>query len=356
MMSKGDEPTGPATMSLHVSMILFGVTLALVGSFDFGKVMSWVVPPLAAATIGIPALVVCFVIFSAGRDRAEPQAKNNSSRPAEVNRDFESARQSMEESRSRAREQSAESISNRYSNPSNNSAQTSPKTSSEPKPNIQESGPQMNLPNLGPRIQTGPIGVPTGPPGFQRPSYSPPTIRPPSPRPSGFSRPSTTSSNRTTTSMRPTEKRPSGTPGVDSEMAGGVGGEKFYWYVNSKSQPVVGVQYSMGTWAGKQALRKFEPIFDRFGTSGASYVMARDGYVLGGVNINHTEFVHAARLLFMKIKPDGSLDPSDQYISDWLGKPVGNSSKSILGNGKKVIGIKCCKGAVIDSTGLVFGE
>ncbi|PHS13738.1 MAG: hypothetical protein COA78_06510 [Blastopirellula sp.] len=195
-----------------------------------------------------------------------------------------------------------------------------------------------------------------GAPVYREPSIRPPSFVPRSTRPSGFSPPSTTSSKSKTTSSRPQEKRPSSTPGVDSAMAGGEGGEVFYWYVNSNSQPVVGIKYSMGSWAGKMALREFEPFFGRSGNSASHLVMARDGYALGGVNVNSTEFVHAVRLLFMKIKPDGSLDSSDQYISDWLGTPVGNSSKSILGNGKKVIGIKCCKGAVIDSMGLVFGE
>ncbi|PHS13739.1 MAG: hypothetical protein COA78_06515 [Blastopirellula sp.] len=197
------------------------------------------------------------------------------------------------------------------------------------------------------------------------PQYTPPTYQPPKNTSSDTSQPaSTITTNRTRpvsglTKPDRSAPRPAGTPGVDSEMQGGSGGFGTDWIVDKNLRPVIGIRYSQGSWGATKTLAELEPIFDRSAKpkgGRTQTVLARDGYALGGINVNATKYVHAVRLLFLKIKPDGSLDPDNRDITDWLGIPESSDTQSILGNGKPVIGFKVRKGAILDSVGLVFAK
>jgi hypothetical protein len=110
----------------------------------------------------------------------------------------------------------------------------------------------------------------------------------------------------------------------------------------------------MGSWAGEPALRSLTPIFDRRRPAGAKAVVARAGYAVGGMNVHAPKYVSAIQLVFMRVGDDGRLDPSDSYTSDWIGKPAGGPPEKLGGGGRKVIGIKGRRAAVLDAVGLVL--
>jgi hypothetical protein len=135
-------------------------------------------------------------------------------------------------------------------------------------------------------------------------------------------------------------------------LLGGVGGVRF----ETKSptgQPVVGLRYRIGQWAGKSAIGSLEPLYDRSDFSaGQAFEMAREGYVLSGLEVSSAEFVHAVKGIFVRQKPDGSLDLADSYKSNWLGTPAGDVVQQIAAENKPATGIVGRRGAVIDAIGL----
>jgi hypothetical protein len=139
-------------------------------------------------------------------------------------------------------------------------------------------------------------------------------------------------------------------------LFGGVGGVRF----ETKSptgQPVVGLRYRLGQWAGKSALGSLEPLYDRSDFSaGQVFEMAREGYVLSGLEVSSAEFVHAVKGIFVRQKPDGSLDLADSYTSNWLGTPAGDVVQRIAPEKQPATGIVGRRGAVIDAIGLVRGK
>jgi hypothetical protein len=119
----------------------------------------------------------------------------------------------------------------------------------------------------------------------------------------------------------------------------------------------VGVRYGVGAWAGKQALSQLDPVYDRAATRGSgTLLLAREGYVVGGLIVEGAELVQAVQIEFTRQKPDGTLDPADTYTSDWLGAPAGGASNKLSGGNRRVIGIQGRRGAVIDALGLVLEE
>lgn len=150
-------------------------------------------------------------------------------------------------------------------------------------------------------------------------------------------------------------RRPPATAGggTPTELIGGNGGTPFR-SANSDQRPMAGVRYTIGNWAGKDRVGRVEPLFDRDDSAGEGVVMARDGYVVGGIEVDALEFVDAMALVFVRVAPGGELDLADTYTSDWIGKPSGRPPRTLSGGGKKVIGLHGRGAAILDSVGLVL--
>lgn len=157
----------------------------------------------------------------------------------------------------------------------------------------------------------------------------------PAPRPATRPRPSLRADNR------------------EDGLIGGTGGGPFET-ASPNGRPLLGVRYAMGSWAGEPALRSLTPIFDRRRPAGAKAVVARNGYAVGGMNVRAPKYVSAIQLVFMRLGPDGRLDPSDSYTSEWLGASSGAPVQTLDGGGRKVVGIKGRRAAVLDAVGLVW--
>lgn len=161
---------------------------------------------------------------------------------------------------------------------------------------------------------------------------------------------------------------PLGDVGRQSETIGGQGGAAFLKV--RPGQAMVGLAWTMGTWAGRTPIGRIEPLFDRAAPAGRSSsipgpgrsatslqrVLAKDGYAIGGLTVDADQYVDAVQPIFMKLRPDGKLDPADRYQGPWLGEPRGKNPRTIDGNGVKVIGIHGRGTAVLDAVGLVFEQ
>jgi hypothetical protein len=112
----------------------------------------------------------------------------------------------------------------------------------------------------------------------------------------------------------------------------------------------------MGNWGGRERVGSLEPLFANGAAAGRDVIVARDGYALGALQVDADQYVDAVALVFMRVSSDGDLDPADNYTSEWIGSPTGNATRTLGGDGTRVIGI-CGRGAaVLDSVGLVLDE
>ena len=132
---------------------------------------------------------------------------------------------------------------------------------------------------------------------------------------------------------------------------GGAGGFPFK-RVDVLGRPVLGVRYILADWAGQKRVSLLAPIFAAAPGETPGTVSARDGYALGAIHVFASEFVDGVTLEFMKLKEDGSLDPSDSYKSETIGT-ASDSPETVSGNGSRVVGIHGRGGAVMDAVGLV---
>jgi hypothetical protein len=138
-----------------------------------------------------------------------------------------------------------------------------------------------------------------------------------------------------------------------TEVVGGSGGFGFQ-VKDPQSRPVIGFRYAMGSWAGQEALRELMPIYDREAASAGDAVMAREGYVVSGLELDAETFVNAVRVHFARQLPGGEIDPKETYVSDWVGeKSATRAAVKLGGEGTIVLGVFGRRGAVLDALGLL---
>lgn len=140
---------------------------------------------------------------------------------------------------------------------------------------------------------------------------------------------------------------------VDSPLVGGSGGSARRT-VDREGRPMIGVRYRLGSWAGKDAVQSFDPIFDRSRPQARhGELYAKDGYAVGAIQVDGDEYVYAIRVAFMRIE-GGRLDQKDSYVSEWIGVPTGLTPKTLNGNGAFVVGVHGRGAMILDAVGLVF--
>lgn len=138
--------------------------------------------------------------------------------------------------------------------------------------------------------------------------------------------------------------------GKKGQLLGGAGGQPFH--EARAGQHVVGFRWSEGMWAGKKAVGRILPVYDR-GRPSRQLLLAKDGYVVGGLIVDAGDFVFAVKAVFVRLNPDRSLNSGDTYTSDWIGTPSGGATKTLDAKDAKVIGIHGRGLAVVDAIGLV---
>jgi len=90
---------------------------------------------------------------------------------------------------------------------------------------------------------------------------------------------------------------------------------------------------------------------------GASTIMAKDGYAVGGLTLKAGESVEGLQITFMRVKPSGeSLNPYDSYQSAWFGGTGGAGKRTLGGNGRRIVGLFGRSDNVVDAVGIVSAE
>ena len=84
-------------------------------------------------------------------------------------------------------------------------------------------------------------------------------------------------------------------------------------------------------------------------------IMAKKGYVVGGIVAKGGLRVDGFKVIFMRLKGT-SLDTKDSYESDWIGGRGGGAEATLGGDGRLVVGIFGRRGDDLDCVGLVQGE
>lgn len=140
---------------------------------------------------------------------------------------------------------------------------------------------------------------------------------------------------------------------IKTVLLGGPGGNPMQ-LVSPQGADVVGFTCQTSVWANRPIIQSITPLYDRSDAQRPSTVLARDGYVVGGILVDSDLYVHAVKVIFMRLD-DGRIDPKDNYVSDWLGTPSsGTLPKQLGGHGEHVIGICGRKGLNMDAIGLIL--
>lgn len=145
--------------------------------------------------------------------------------------------------------------------------------------------------------------------------------------------------------------------GHDTPFAGDTTGGGLLRYVDPE-KPLLGLEYRVANWENESCLGQLVAVFTRDQPSTFQpRVIAPEGYAVGGMNVQTKRFVDAVQLIYMKVLPDGTLDPKDSKTSDWLG-PASQDAKTtkLGGDGRKVIGIHNRQGAILNGVALVMDK
>jgi hypothetical protein len=196
-----------------------------------------------------------------------------------------------------------------------------------------------SIPNIPPSISTDPTPTPI------------PTPNPNSPPLAGDQPDAATA-----TPAQPTLANSELANAARTDLLGGAGGGVFE-VISPKHLPIVGFRYRIGNWGGKSAVAKLDPLSERNAPARSDQlVIAHDGFVVGGIQVDAGDLVEAVRVVFVQRADDGTLDKTEYYFSDWIGQPTGRPVKTLGKGNVPVIGVYGRRGLVIDAIGLVLAE
>jgi hypothetical protein len=139
-----------------------------------------------------------------------------------------------------------------------------------------------------------------------------------------------------------------------SGLVGGYGGGGDYQNVSPKGLVAV-VTYRTGSWDNKPGFGDIQCLPPGTTAVGDNAVVARDGYVMGGIRVDGQGevFFHAMQIVFMKLRADGRLDTKDTYNSDWIGTPTGKTAM-LASDGPPVVGVYGRRVLLLHSIGLIL--
>jgi RNA polymerase sigma factor (sigma-70 family) len=142
--------------------------------------------------------------------------------------------------------------------------------------------------------------------------------------------------------------------GVDVPSLPDRGGLGQYRYVDPDGR-LLGLDYFVGDWDKRKTLWRLAPVFSvdqpkqHTGRS-----IARKGYAVAGAEVNVDKYVCGIRLLFQRVKADGTFDATDAYAGQWIGSsPPSGAATKLVDDGRRVIGIHFQMGAIVDRFALV---
>ncbi len=129
-------------------------------------------------------------------------------------------------------------------------------------------------------------------------------------------------------------------------------------YVEPKGY-LLGLDYFVVTWEKERCIGgSMAPVFsrDQPPAPGTKRVVAKDGYVVAGAEVYQQKHLNSIKLVFQKLKADGSLDTKDSYTSELIGEVAEGEPQKIETNGKPAIGFHSRWGAIVDGFALVLRD
>jgi hypothetical protein len=117
---------------------------------------------------------------------------------------------------------------------------------------------------------------------------------------------------------------------------------------------LLGLDYSIGEWDKQKTISQLTPVYSADQPkSHTARSIARKGYAVAGAEVNAAKYVFGIRLLFRRVKSDGTLDAKDAYTGAWIGTPPTAEATKLVNDGRRVLGIHIQRGAIIDRFALV---
>jgi len=169
--------------------------------------------------------------------------------------------------------------------------------------------------------------------------------------------------------------------GEDTAFVGASAGGNTLRYVDPSGM-LLGLEYTLGEWAGEKCLGGLVPIYDRDQESvmpASKREVSKKGYAVAGAEVFAGKYVDGVKLIYAKLKTDAekgdwtsaapsnslkiggagkvqspfstALDLKDSYTGSLLGYK-GPTSQILVKDGRKVLGIYLRQGAILD--GLAF--
>ena len=117
----------------------------------------------------------------------------------------------------------------------------------------------------------------------------------------------------------PPPGQPARSPGQRTQLVGGSGGFAFE-ASHPQQQAAIGFRYALGNWAGTEGLSQLQPLYASE-PDAPNQVVARDGYIVAGLEVDADQFVEAVRILFARQTADGRIE-TVRVTPD--GSPVAN--------------------------------
>jgi hypothetical protein len=151
----------------------------------------------------------------------------------------------------------------------------------------------------------------------------------------------------------PSYKNPNAYPtiGEDVPVLPPAGGQ--FRFVDPDGR-LLGLDYHLGEWEKRKVVARLTPVYSIDQPKSHSVrSIARKGYAVAGAELNADKFVYGIRLLFRRVKPDGTFDTKDAYAGEWIGVPATGQATKLVNDGRRVLGILIQQGAIVDRFALV---
>ncbi len=151
-------------------------------------------------------------------------------------------------------------------------------------------------------------------------------------------------------------KNPNGYPDVGEDVPSlpDASGLQDFRYVDPDGR-LLGLDYHVGDWDKRKTVWRLAPVYSASQPKQhAARSIAKKGYAVAGAEVNVDKYVCGIRLLFRRVKTDGTFDAKDAYAGEWIGAPpAGGAATKLVNDGRRVLGIHFHMGAIIDRFALV---
>ncbi|VTR96086.1 trypsin-like serine protease with c-terminal pdz domain : Trypsin-like serine protease with C-terminal PDZ domain OS=Singulisphaera acidiphila (strain ATCC BAA-1392 / DSM 18658 / VKM B-2454 / MOB10) GN=Sinac_0451 PE=4 SV=1: Trypsin_2 [Gemmata massiliana] len=138
--------------------------------------------------------------------------------------------------------------------------------------------------------------------------------------------------------------------GKEPHILGSIEHDPKFKTVGPAGGVLIGLEARFAKFGDLDIVRAVRPIYrvngkeetgTQFGNdlTGAVTLKAKDGYAVGAISGKAGWWCNGFSLTFMKVKPDGTLDPKDQYESTWVGFNGKGDVTQVVSDGTPVVGI-----------------